>query len=85
MIRFAVGDSSGGVGVGCQIVKFRGSIVRTLGHGVLLACSMQTIRSGFIGKIARHCIKRKGSIFIAFPQRKCSPQTPIPPPTALRD
>ena len=27
MIRFAVGGSSGSVGVGCQIVKFRGSIV----------------------------------------------------------
>jgi hypothetical protein len=30
MILFAVGDSSGDVGVGCQVVKFCGSIVRTL-------------------------------------------------------
>jgi hypothetical protein len=67
MIRFAVGGSSGGVGVGCQIVKFRGSIVRTLGHGLLLTCSMQTIRAGFIRKIAHLCIKSKGSISIAFP------------------
>jgi hypothetical protein len=34
MIFFAVGDCCDGVGVGCQIVKFRGSIVRTLRHGV---------------------------------------------------
>jgi hypothetical protein len=40
MISFAVGDSGGSVGMGCQVVQFRGSIVRTLGHCVLLACSM---------------------------------------------
>jgi len=60
MIRFAVGGSSGSVGVGCQIVKFRGSIVRTLRHGILLACSMQTIGAGFIGKMARHPHKAQG-------------------------
>jgi hypothetical protein len=36
MITFAVGFSGGGVGVGCQVVKFRGSIVGALGHDVLL-------------------------------------------------
>jgi hypothetical protein len=45
VIGFAVGGSGLGVGVGCQVVDFRGSIVRTLGHGVLLGCSMQTIRA----------------------------------------
>ena len=43
MICFAVGDCCGSVGVGCQIVKFCGLIVRTLGHGVPLPCWMQTI------------------------------------------
>ena len=37
MICFAVGDCSDGVGVRCHIVKFCGSIVRTLGHGVSLS------------------------------------------------
>jgi hypothetical protein len=46
MICFAVGDSCGGVGVGCQIVKFCGLIVRTLRHNVLLPYSMQTVRPG---------------------------------------
>jgi hypothetical protein len=36
MICFAVGDCCDGVGVGCQIVKFCGLIVRTLRHGVSL-------------------------------------------------
>jgi hypothetical protein len=36
MICFAVGDCCDGVGVGCQIVKFCGSIVRTLRHSVPL-------------------------------------------------
>jgi len=44
MIGFAMGFSGGGVGVGCQVVKFRSSIVRTLGHDVLLAGSMQKDR-----------------------------------------
>jgi hypothetical protein len=37
-----VGFSRGVVDVACQVVKFRGSTVCTLGHGVLLPCSMQT-------------------------------------------
>jgi hypothetical protein len=41
MIRFAMGFSGGGVGMGCQGVEFSGSIVRALGHDVLLACWMQ--------------------------------------------
>src|ERR1035437_801425 len=51
MISFAVGGGSGKVGVGCQVVEFCSSIVRALGHGVLLACSMQTTEhwKGFIG------------------------------------
>jgi hypothetical protein len=32
MICFAVGDCCDVVGVGCQIVKFGGAIVRTLRH-----------------------------------------------------
>jgi hypothetical protein len=44
MICFAVGFSGNGVGVGCQVVKFRGSIVCALRHDVLLAGSMQTGR-----------------------------------------
>jgi hypothetical protein len=44
MITFAVGFSGGGMGVGCQVVKLRGSIVCTLGHDVLLDGSMQTGR-----------------------------------------
>jgi hypothetical protein len=36
MISFAMGGGSGGMGVGCKVVKFRESIVRALGHGVLL-------------------------------------------------
>ena len=36
MIPFAVRGRGGGVGMLCQIVKFRGSIVGTLGHRVLL-------------------------------------------------
>jgi hypothetical protein len=35
-----------GVGVGCQIVKFCGLIVRTLRHSVPLTCMMQTVRPG---------------------------------------
>jgi hypothetical protein len=46
MICFAMGYSCDGMGVGCQIVKFCGLIVRTLRHGLLLACSMQTVRPG---------------------------------------
>lgn len=42
MICLAVGFSRGVVDVACQVVKFRGSTVCTLGHGVLLPCSMQT-------------------------------------------
>jgi len=44
MICFAMGDCCDGVSVGCQIVMFCGWIVRTLRHGVLLACLMQTVR-----------------------------------------
>jgi len=41
VIPFAVGGSSGSVGMLCEAVKFRSSIVATLGHCDLLACSMQ--------------------------------------------
>jgi hypothetical protein len=46
MICFAMSDCCDGVSVGCEIVKFFGLIVRTLRHGVLLACSMRTARQG---------------------------------------
>jgi hypothetical protein len=42
MIRFTMCYSGSSMGMLCQVVKFRGSIVRTLWHGILLACSMQT-------------------------------------------
>jgi hypothetical protein len=42
MIFFAMGFSGGGVGVGCHIVEFSGSVMRTLGHDLLLAGSMRT-------------------------------------------
>lgn len=44
MIGFAVGFGGDGVGVGCQVVEFRGSGMRALGHDVLLGRSMQTGR-----------------------------------------
>lgn len=44
MISFAVGYGSGGVGVGRKIVEFCDSIVRALGHGVLLG--LQTLNHG---------------------------------------
>jgi hypothetical protein len=44
MVCFAMGFSGGCVGVSCQVVEFRGSFVRALGHDVLLAGSMQTGR-----------------------------------------
>lgn len=44
MICLAVGFSRGVVGVACQVVKLRGSTVCTLGHGILLSCSMQINR-----------------------------------------
>ena len=43
MICFAVSNCCDGVGVGCQIVKFRGLIVRTLRHGVSSLRKMQII------------------------------------------
>ncbi len=36
MISFAMGDRSGGVGVGGKVVEFCDPIVRALGHVVLL-------------------------------------------------
>jgi hypothetical protein len=51
MICFAVCDRCDGVGVGCQIVKFCGSIVRTLRHSVPLTCMMQTVRPGATKKL----------------------------------
>lgn len=42
MIAFAVRGGGCGVGVRCQVVKFGDSIVRALGHVVLLLASMQT-------------------------------------------
>jgi hypothetical protein len=41
VIFFAMGFSGNGVGVGGQVVEFRNSCVRALGHHFLLACSMQ--------------------------------------------
>jgi hypothetical protein len=40
MVGFAVCDSGSRVGVLCQVVKFRESIVRALGHRSLLTYSM---------------------------------------------
>jgi len=51
MICFAVCDRCDGVGVGCQIVKFCASIMRTLRHCVLLRYSMQTVRPGATTKL----------------------------------
>jgi hypothetical protein len=61
MISFAVGGGGGKVGVGCQVVEFCSSIVRALGHGVLLACSMQTPEhgKGFIGARKERELPRK--------------------------
>jgi hypothetical protein len=42
VICFAMGFGGNGVGVGCQVMEFRNSGVRALGHDLLLACSMQT-------------------------------------------
>lgn len=47
VISLTVGGSSGGVGVRCEIVEFRGSVVGALGHIVLLACSMQIVWTWF--------------------------------------
>jgi hypothetical protein len=44
MVCFAMGFSGGCVGVSGQIMEFRGSVVRGLGHDALLAGSMQTGR-----------------------------------------
>jgi hypothetical protein len=41
-----VGGSSGSMGMLCKVVEFSGSIMRALGHRLLLACSMQTNRPG---------------------------------------
>ena len=41
MIGFSVGLSGGGVGVGCQVMEFSSSIVRALGHDLLLTGWMQ--------------------------------------------
>jgi hypothetical protein len=51
MICFAMGDRCGCMGVGCEVVKFRGLSVRALRHCVLLACSMQTSGPGFAGRL----------------------------------
>ena len=51
MISFAVGYGSGVVGVGCQVVQFCDSIVRALGHAVLLA--FQTLNHGRSSSCAR--------------------------------
>jgi hypothetical protein len=37
MICLAVGFSGGGVSVGCQVMKFRGSFMGSLVHDLLLA------------------------------------------------
>ncbi len=36
MISLTVGDSGGGMGVRCKVVKFRKSVMRALWHRVLL-------------------------------------------------
>src|ERR1035437_6617360 len=51
MIRFRVSGGSGCVRVFSKVVQFCGSIVRTLRHGVLLTCSMQTSREWVTGMI----------------------------------
>src|ERR1035437_9686747 len=62
MVSFAVGGGCGGVGVGCLIVKFRSSIMGALGHGVLLACSMQSIGEEARGSLQPARNQRKDSI-----------------------
>ena len=71
MICFAVGDSCDGVGVGCQIVKFCGLIVRTLRHSVLLSYSMQTVRPGSTKNLLVHVqIDSLRPLLIGFHQQR---------------
>jgi hypothetical protein len=60
-ICFAMGFSGGGVGVSCQIMEFRGPVVRALGHDVLLAGSMQTGRQSRRKKFGEARITRTDS------------------------
>ena len=71
MICFAVGDCCDGVGVGCQIVKFCGLIVRTLRHSVLLSYSMQTVRPGSTKNLLVHVqIDSLRPLLIGFHQQR---------------
>jgi hypothetical protein len=74
MIRFAVSDGGGSVGMLRQVVKFRGSIVRTLGHRVLLSYSMQTKQSWPWEAPKSNATKSLGSIPCAFPRSEWSPK-----------
>jgi hypothetical protein len=56
VISLCVSGSGGGVSVLCQVVQLCRSIMRTLGHRILLTCSMQTI-----GESSWDCFSRPGS------------------------
>lgn len=45
MVTFPVGGGGGGMGMGCNVMEFCGSIVRALGHGVLLN-SLDAVHGG---------------------------------------
>jgi hypothetical protein len=77
MIGFAVGFSGDGVGVGCQVVEFRGSGVRALGHDVLLTGLMQANSSRPITTFVIAGIKSTGSILAAHPRLEWSPSSNI--------
>jgi hypothetical protein len=75
VIPFAVGNSGSSVGMGCQVMEFCGSIMGALGHGVLLACLMQTIWKKSVD--AR--MRLKGSIPDHLSANGMGPTKPIPP------
>jgi len=54
-------------------VEFRGSVVRALGHDVLLTRLMQANRSRPIATFVVAGIKSMGSILAAHPRREWSP------------
>ena len=54
VICLAVGSSGSRVRVGCQVVQFSCSVVRALGHSVLLACSMRSETVRIIEMIDRN-------------------------------
>jgi hypothetical protein len=50
MVPFAVGSGRGGVGMGCKVVEFYDSFVRTGGHfafSCMLGCSGGELRMNF--------------------------------------